>query len=187
MNMRSWAIGLACSLMITLTSGRAEAGQIQSKGSFSGTIVSTESDTNGDGQKAILYILGLKGTLGQATQQAMVEFEFGDLANPVICPNGNPGVQFTPVPGGAAHIVRRYDSTGDLLFFHITSASGCFDLVTQLQFASGTGEIIGGTGRFEGATGTTDFSGTATTLFLDEAGNFFVQVSGTIKDTIITP
>jgi len=133
---RSWTIVLACSIVINLTSGRADAGQIQSKGSFSGSIINAESDTNGDGQKAILYMLGFKTSLGPATAQAMIEFAFGD---PATCPNGNPGVEFTPVSGGAAHIIRRYNSTGDLLFLHITSATGCFDLTTQLQFASGVG------------------------------------------------
>ena len=131
-----------------------------------------------------MYTLGLKGTLGSSTAQAVAEVAFSGSAT---CLNGNPGYQFELVPGGAAHAVRRYDSTGDLLFFHYTALSVCFDPVTQIQFANGTGEITGGTGRFAEAAGTTEASGTGKALFQDAAGNAFVEVSGTYKDKIITP
>ena len=76
------------------------------------------------------------------------------------------------------------ESSGDLIFSEETSLTLCFDPLTQIQFFSGTTNITGGTGRFEGATGTVEFEATAKTLFEDAVGNFFGEQSGTFEGTI---
>ncbi len=188
MNRNSLAVGLTCSFVIALGIGKADAGKIPSKGTFSGTFVNTQIDTDGNGEKAGFSSVGVKGTLGSSTLQGVNEFVF---SGPATCPNGNAGFEFTLLrpllPAAPAQFVQRFDSTGDLLFIVETSATICFDPITQIQFFSGTTENIGGTGRFEGATGTGEFSGTAKTLFEDAAGNFFGEQSGTFTGTIITP
>ena len=188
MTRKSLTIGLMLSCVIVLGSGKAEAGKIPLKGSFSGTFVATQTDTNGDGQKAAFASVGTKGTLGSGTIQGVNEFVF---SGPATCPNGNAGFEFTLLrpllPAAPAQFVQRIDSTGDLIFSEQTSNTLCFDPVTLIQFASGTSNITGGTGRFEGATGTVEFEATAKTLFEDAAGNFFGEQSGTYTGTINTP
>ena len=183
MNRKSLTIGLTLSCVIALGIGKAEAGKLPLKASFSGSFVNTQSDTNGDGQKGGLNSGGTKGTLGPGTFQSVGEFVF---SGPGTCPNGNPGFIFTLLPG-MGHGVGRQDSTGDLTFTELTSETICFDPITTIQFFSGAENITGGTGRFAGATGSDTFSGTARTLFEDAAGNFFGEFSGTLEGTIITP
>jgi hypothetical protein len=159
------------------------------QGTFSGTFVNIQTDTNGDGFKASLNSVGTKGTLGSSTIQGVTELVFSGFA---ICPNGNAGVEFTllrpSLPTAPAQFVQRFDSTGDLLFLEQTSATLCFDPITQNQFVSVTATIINGTGRFAGAKGSFTNSGTAKILFEDAAtGNFFGEQSGTFEATIITP
>src|SRR3989442_1001587 len=111
MNRKSLTIGLTLSCVIALGSGKADAGKIPLKGSFSGSFVNTQSDTNGDGDKGSLFSGGGKGTLGSSTGQAVAELVF---SAPGTCSNGNPGFNFTLLPG-TGHSVTRLDSTGDLL------------------------------------------------------------------------
>jgi|SwirhirootsSR3_FD_contig_31_6863542_length_835_multi_5_in_0_out_0_1 hypothetical protein len=188
MNRKSVMIGFILSCVIVLGSGKAEAGQLPLKGSFSGTFVNTQIDTNGDGQKAGFNSVGAKGTLGSSTIQGVNEFVF---SGPATCPNGNAGFGFTLLrslnPAAPSNFVQRFESTGDLIFSEETSGTICFDPATLIQFFSVTSEITGGTGRFEGATGTGEASGTAKTLFEDAAGNFFGEQSGTYTATITTP
>jgi hypothetical protein len=166
---------------------RAAAEQLPVKGTFSGTFTSTQINTDGIGFKAGLNTIGTKGTLGSGTSQGIDEIAF---SGPATCPNGNAGFGFTLLPsppGSAWSVVGRIDSTGDLLFSEYTSLTLCFDPTAGIQFFHGTESITGGTGRFVGATGTSEFSGTAKTLFEDAAGNFFGEQSGTYTATIITP
>src|SRR5262245_17861368 len=171
MNKKSLTIGFTLSCVIAFGIGRAEAGELKAKGTFSGTFTSTQIDTLGDGQKAALAIIGTKGTLGPGTVQGVNEYVF---SGPATCTNGNDGFEFKLLhsvnPAAPAQFVTRIDSTGDLIFSEQTSGTICFDPVTLIQFFSATFKITGGTGRFEGATGTSESSGTAKTLFEDAAG-----------------
>lgn len=186
MNRKSLIVGLTCSL-IALGLGKADAGEIPVKFSFSGAFVNTQTDANEDGQKGGFISLGTKGTLGSGTLQGVSEFVF---SGPATCPNGHAGVELTllqPPEPERSKFVHRFDSTGDLLFIVQTSATICFDPLTEIQFFNATSENIGGTGRFVDATGTSECSGTAKTLFEDAAGNFFGEQSGTCTGTLITP
>ena len=188
MNRKSVTIGLMVSCMFALGNGKAEARQLTLRGSFSGTYVNTQIDTNGDDQKGAFHSVGAKGTLGSSTIQGVNEFTF---SGPATCPNGNTGFGFTLLrslnPAAPSNFVQRFESTGDLLFSEQTAGTICFDPATSIQFFSVTSTITGGTGRFEGATGTGEGSGTAKTLFEDAAGNFFGEQSGTFTVTITTP
>ncbi len=183
MNRKSLAVGLTCSFVIALGIGRTEAGQIPFNGSFSGTFVNTQVDTNGDGSKGFWATGAGKSTQGSITGQNVGELEFSE---PATCPNGNAGFNLTVVPGGPANSVVRVGSTGDLLFGTFTETV-CFDPITGIQFFSGTVTFTGGNGKYEGATGTGTFEGTGTTLFADAAGNFFGQFSEEFSSTIIIP
>ena len=116
----------------------------------------------GIGVKASLNSLGAKGTLGSSTIQGVNEYVF---SGPATGPNGNAGDGFTLLrslnPAAPANFVQRFESTGDLLFSEQTSGTLCFDPDTSIWFFSRTTKITGGTGRFEGVTGTGEVSGTA--------------------------
>jgi len=176
-------VGLIFSCLTILTSSKAEARNISWKASFSGSIVNTQSDTNNDHQKSGLLSGGFTSTLGSGTVQSVTEFA---LSGPGTCPNGNAGFIATMLPG-TGHSVYRFDSTGDLLFFELSSAVLCFDPITTIQFYSWVDNITDGTGRFVGATGSSTGSGTTKVLFDDGAGNFFAEFSSKIEGTIITP
>ena len=183
MNRNVIMISTALVLMLTGVVGVANAKdqQIHWKTSFSGSVINTQSDTNGDGNKGGVSNTGFKGTLGSGTARVTSEFAF---SGPGTCPNGNAGLNFTLLPG-TGHGIFRFNSTGDLLFTESSSGILCFDPSTTVQFFSGADDITGGTGRFAGAAGSITYSGTATTLFVDGAGNFFAELSGAIEGTII--
>jgi hypothetical protein len=143
---------------------------------------------NHAGLRSRVNSVGAQGTLGSSTIQGVIEYV---LSGPATCPNGNAGVEFTLLrslnPAAPSNFVQRFESTGDLIFSEETSGTLCFDPATSIEFFSGTTKITGGTGRFEGATGTGEVSGTAKDLFEDAAGNFFGEQSGTYTVTLTTP
>jgi len=136
------------------TNNKAETRELPWKTSFSGSVVNTQSDTNGDGNKGGVSSTGIKGSLGSGTARVTSEFAF---SGPGTCPNGNAGLNFTLLPG-TGHGIYRFNSTGDLLFIEASSATLCFDPTTLIQFFSGAENITGGTGRFTGATGSNTFA-----------------------------
>ena len=137
MNRHKFSVGITVALVSVVALSNAEGKEMKLKGTFSGSFVNTASDTNGDGVKASLGIVGTKGTGGPGTAQSLIEYVFS-------------------VP-------------------------------TTIQFFSGTEIITGGTGKFAGATGSITFTGTATALSEDAAGNLFGPQSGEFTGTIITP
>ncbi len=188
MNTKRSTMGAAMVLVMAIAIGSAEAGNIPLKGSFSGTSVSLASDTNGDGLKASLAIVGFKSTQGSGTEQAVSELQnpnAPDPPSPCLLPSGEPGLELTLLPGTGRE-VARFDSTGDLLFREITSETLCIDSTTFTTFSfSETAIITGGTGKYEGATGSNTFEGTGKVL--DPAGTGLSELSGTFTGTIILP
>jgi hypothetical protein len=170
-------------LMLAGTLSWAHAAELPLKGTFSGTYVNTQSDTNHDGQKASLGNIGTQGTFGPGTAQAVAEYAF---SSPGPCPDGSAGFLFPLVPG-TGHGIQRIDSTGDLIVAEFIAGVICFDPTTELQFFTVEGRFTGGTGRFAGATGAATITGTAKTLFEDAAGNFFGEQHGTVEGTLILP
>ena len=73
MNKYSWTIGLACSFLIALASGRAEARDIRIKGDWAGTGLTARIDLNNDGGPADWATWVEKSNLGQSSAQAVIE------------------------------------------------------------------------------------------------------------------
>ena len=92
MNIIHLTIGIGTVLILAGSLSRADAAQIPIKGTFSGSFVNTQIDTNNDGRKASLGTRGMKGTFGPATGQAMLEYA---SPSPGTCPNGQAGVILT--------------------------------------------------------------------------------------------
>ena len=90
-------------------------------------------------------------------------------------------VYFPNVAG--AGLFRFFD--GSLLMVNVTEGGDCIDFAaTQAQCAL-TFQVIGGTGRFEGATGVLTFTEASTPILSDAASNpvFFTE-TGEFKGTI---
>ena len=109
MNKWSWTIGLACSFVIILGSGRAEARDIRIKGEFAGTGLTTRIDVNNDGRPADGGTWVEKSNLGPSSVQFVIE------SVPVpptgACPAGQ--LETTLVAGS---IVNTFLHTRDQLF-----------------------------------------------------------------------
>jgi hypothetical protein len=155
--------------------------EIRFKSKCSGSGMSGAGNTNGDLIPAGMGFLACKSTLGRGTSQGVGE---AVLAGNTTCPNGNPGLKMTLVPG-TGHAFARDDRTGDLLFSEITSESVCYDPSTRMHFKSGTTKFTGGTGRFAGATGETEFEGTQWVLYFDAQGNGFAAQVVTSTGTLV--
>jgi len=177
------ALSLVFFWVLVFAIGYAHAGQatVFSTGTFSGSFVNTQSDTNGDGIKGSIFTgAGEDSVSGKFTTQSVTEhFASGETT----CPNGNPGFVLTLVPGTGA-FVNRIDG-GELMYGQYTAETQCFDPFTMTLFYSYTIQFTGGTGRFVGATGTSEGQGTATILFQDVANNMFGAGSGQYTTTLI--
>ena len=125
--------------------------------------------------------LTCKSSLGRGTSQGVGE---AVLAGSATCPNGNPGLKLTLIPG-TGHAFARDDRSGDLLFSEITSETVCYDPSTRMHFKSGTTKFTGGTGRFEGATGETTFEATQWVLYFDARGQGFAAQVVTSSGTLV--
>jgi len=178
------ALGTTIALAIAAPTAHAQT-TIPSTGTFSGTFISTQIDSNADGLNALKQnVRLLTGALGASTIDGLNEFS---VAGPGICPTGNPGTLFTqlvaPAPAG---LVQRFDQTGDLLIMTQTSGSACLDGTTGVLLTQAAGVIAGGSGSLAGATGTFNLTGQATFLFFDLVDAFGPQ-TGTLDQTIVLP
>ena len=147
--------------------------------SYSGSTV-TRQDSNGDGIRSALGILTCTSNLGRCTAQGVGE---ALSAGPGTCPNGHPGLRYTVLPG-TGHGFTHFARSGDMLFTKVVSETACYDTTTGVLYKSGTDEITGGTGRFAGATGQSQFEGTQWLLYIDAGGNAFAAQTGTSTGTI---
>ncbi len=182
--MATRSVLLALILTPMLWSALAEAAdsrEVRFKVKYSGSSMSTHADTNDDGLRAGLGNVTGKSNLGLYTSQGVGE---AFIIGPATCPNGNPGINLGILPG-TGHTVSWFEKTRDLVFSEITSETVCYDPATRMQFKSGTARITGGTGRFVGATGNTQFEGTQWPLYVDADGNGFAAQTGTSTGTII--
>ena len=174
------ALGLAFALVVGKATD-ATSREVPFKVKCSGTSISTISDTNHDGLHAGLGTVVCISNFGRGTSQGVGEAK---VIGPGTCPNGHQGINLTLLPG-TGHSVGRYEKTGDMVFSELTEETVCYDPSTGMQFKSGTAEITGGTGRFAGATGHSQFQGTQWPLYVDSDGNGFAAQEETSTGTII--
>ena len=172
---------LAATLAPFLWASPVAAREFRSTVKCSGSAMTVFEDNAQGGIKTGFGILGCKSPLGRSTSQGVGHAAFAGTGT---CPNGNQGIKLTLIPGTGNTFVR-YDKTGDLVFSEIVSEDVCYDTSTGVLFKSGTDRITGGTGRFAGATGQSQFQGTQWTLYLDADGNAFAAQEATATGTII--
>jgi hypothetical protein len=149
-------------------------------GSFSeevsGTFVDTAIDTNGDGVAAATFLGQTRGHKGGSSYQGLHEVQFTPTG---LCDPGD--VEGVIV---AYSIVRRFNN-GDLLYSRLMDGSFCFDPASGTAHVEVNAEIIGGTGKFEGATGSYAIAYDVTALLPDPTGGiahgaFSGEASGSI-------
>ena len=181
MAMKRFLLRVTVSLVVWGAATEAMARTFHFRVKCSGSAMSTHGDTNHDGLNAGLGTVACISNLGRSTAQGVGE---AVVAGPATCPNGNSGINLTLLPG-TGHTIARYEKTGDMVFSELTSETVCYDPSTGIQFKSGTAKITGGTGRFAGATGQTQFQGTQRPLYIDSDGNGFAAQEDTTSGTII--
>jgi hypothetical protein len=126
----------------------------------SGNFVDTALDTNGDGIAAAHFVGEANGS-GGPSYEGVQEIQFAPTG---LCDAGE--VEGTIA---AYSIVRRYNN-GDLLFSRLVDGTFCLDPATGKAQVTVNAEISGGTGRFEGATGSYVIEYEAIALLPDPTG-----------------
>jgi hypothetical protein len=166
---------LGLTLAASLGAAAAQAGSFSE--TVSGNFVDTSIDTNADGVAAATFLGKAKGN-GGPTYQGLHEIRFTPTG---LCASGE-------VEGvvAAYSIVRRYNN-GDLLFSRLVDGSFCFNPGTGTATVAINAEIIGGTGHFEGATGSYAIEYEVTALLPDPTGGiahgaFVGTVTGTLNN-----
>jgi hypothetical protein len=177
-------ITLGIALLLAGAVGQAQAGGFITKdfkGNFAGTALTTRMDLNNDGILAGWSTAVVDGTFGQRTNQAVVERKF--VAAPGVCAAGQ--IEFALVAGKG---VGTFVKTRDQIFTQVTASTYCFDPATGEFSGHDTTIITGGTGKFEGATGSLEQSYTGSLVLGDpdpasnqSFGPFSGEYSGTIN------
>lgn len=152
---KSAAVVMAGVLMIV---GSAAADPFMS--TESGWQVATEVDADGDGITA--YAITSKGfsTWGPITSNALVEL----APTGGFCDDDSNVIESTNTHG--SYVIRTQKS--DLFYGRVTSGTSCSDLTTSTFTYTANWEITGGTGRFEGATGSFTSTGTGIVLAVEQ-------------------
>ena len=162
MNQHYFIIGTAVAALLIGTVGSAtETRTLQVHCKGSGTFadgVETNIDTNGDGASATLN-QGLENCTLIGRFFFHQEEEWIPQDTVTTCPAGTTDEFHIDAKHGQTRGVATQESTGDQLFGKIRSGALCINY-SRFPFtltASGENEIIGGTGRYAGATGTATF------------------------------
>ncbi len=153
--------------------GLAQADEVTLDQRFSGAGHATMVDTNGDGVFALASSFQLKGSPGKATMEAMAEFTAMSYVGTIGCELRAELVQES--------FIETF-SDGSMIFYHVANAYICVNISTFEVGGQMSGWITGGTGRFEGATGSwlIDFESFS-------VGTTQVAFTGTTKGTIVVP
>jgi hypothetical protein len=179
---------------------KAEAGERKFKFRASGSGISSPIDTNGDGIPASSTTIRGSSNLGPVSIHAVNETKLalsnpGDPTSVVPCqlPDDSPGLVFSLVQ---AHSVYRVGS-GDLFVGQASGGAGnclkltCFGAPGQILpgcvFSSNIDvAVIGGTGRFSGASGLIELNGMGT-IVLPHPTGLFVGFSAEGTGTLVIP
>jgi len=189
--LQGWIIATAIGLLIGSFS-IAKAGDKKehtrpNNGTFGGTYLSTRIDVvdKGDGIAASWSTAEVTGTLGKRTVQAVIEPKFTGVT--AACPHGV--FIIDAVNGIGFGKTTATFPNGDQLYSRILSRTQCgidlgkFD-TTDVQ------EILGGTGKFEGASGTSTLHSISICQASDQNANppqCFGSSTGEFEGTITLP
>jgi hypothetical protein len=158
-------------LVMLCSAELASAEGFRLRASLDSTFHETAVDTNDDGEGAFFVVSAGRSNAGPVTQEGWVEFFPFD------------GVTFC----GPTHVQVTYRyadgvfrfKDGSRLFTTFASGALCFNFADGTAQAQGTVRVIGGSGRFEGATGELAFELTSFT-FPSGFGGLSITWEGTV-------
>jgi hypothetical protein len=181
----SLALGLVLSVFAV-----ARAAADEFNGQFSGTAISAffDPDHATVSSPAGYFNFGGSSNFGRFTINGEQELTPTGSCTGAAGECASSGVKLTAPPGHQGRCVYRFSSTGDLLFvFTSPDETACLDLGAKpfpTFCDTTTGKIVGGFGRFQGATGSISLSTSAAILDFDAALRPFVAVQSSFTGTI---
>lgn len=136
------------------------------------------TDPNGDGYPINVFITEGKGTFGKSSLMVLSEFA-EDTDSSVTCPEG-----FDQAFDLVRCVTTMTTPQVDQLWGWFTGGYLCMTSDNMAWVGEASGIYIGGTGRFQRATGewTTEYSGANF-----DADSGYRTISGTIEGTVNTP
>lgn len=131
--------------------------------SIAGSFLTSRIDNNNDGQGSSWCTVQIKGGYkGSSMQQCVNEDVFAGFTSD--CPGG----LFVVGPStGTGYGVRTFPNAQDQVFLLLTERELCANATGGIA-GTDQGMIIGGTGRYEGASGTYSFDYTGQLLYGDD-------------------
>jgi hypothetical protein len=145
--MRTKFVCIAATALLVAGIPSAWAEEIEVNTLYSGSYVKTPIDVNGDFAGANSYLVWAKGSPGRHTIRGV--YETVTLGSSATCP-----APLIEIQRLYSTYVARFEN-GDLLFARSPAGSpACADLSVGAFQGTLTYDVIGGTGRFHGATGT---------------------------------
>ena len=186
---QGWIIGATIGFLLVAGISWAEAKDIPLKGTFAGTFLGTQMDLfplgNPDGVAAGWQTAEVTGNLGKRTNQSVIERV--PTGPTQACPGGvfiidaQNGIGFGTGTGTWPN--------GDQIYSQIVTGTACFDTAGRFT-STDTSRIAGGTGKFAGASGTVEQTGTGFIQYFDAKANpaqGFGSFSGEFEGTLILP
>ncbi len=183
MRKHQFIIGLVLGMSLAVAGSRVEAKEKPFHASFAGTTVNKD-DFGFTGTTGGQGIVAGKSTLGHYTAQLV--YEVPSDGKTCSLPNGGSGPESVFV---GEEFVVSFAATEEQLFLRLStnvSSHGCFDLTTGVFSGRTTFDVVGGTGRFEKATGTIVKTFQSTVLALPPAPGkgIFTSFTGTLDGSI---
>jgi len=178
------ALSIACGL--GLHAVEASADQKVEYLKMAGSFLTSRMDANADGEASSWCMMQIKGgNQGSSMMQCVNEDVFNGFSPE--CPGGTWVVNATQGTGTG---VRTFPSGEDQIFVVLTERNLCANLAGQVTNGVDHGVIIGGAGKFEGATGTYEWNYTGQILYGDplaQPAQYFGSLMGTGTWVINTP
>jgi hypothetical protein len=145
---------VAALLLLTLApSSAAWAETVPFRVKLESTAHPTAVDSDGDGETALAIVGGGRSNLGPVSQESWIEFLPWDGAT--FC-----GPTHVQIAYRFAENSFRFGD-GSRIFTSILTGSLCFDFTNGSSVSTARVAVIGGSGRFAGASGTLAFEGTS--------------------------
>ena len=174
-------IGVILILGLLCLRSQANAAEQKFTGSFAGSGVRTQIDTNADGMRAVAATGKGKTNMGPITYQGIGD-SLPRLSAVSTCPQGT-----WEFPLLMYQSVLYFEESGELLYTHMSSGISCYDPNTNMLSFKGKGTFNGGTGKFAEATGSFESRTTSKMLLPTPTGNEFESIDGQFTGTLITP
>jgi len=176
---RNIKLGIGVVLLVVpflATAGYAD--EVPISGKWEGTVVQVGFDLNGDDLSANLIDAQIKGSFGMKSMHVLSEYM------PVGLCDIEPDVWlFTFL---FAKPILTF-ANGDQLWGTMENGSMCMNSLTAEFTGEGHGVYTGGTGRFEGASGTFTVTYSGKNLTLLTLGFGFAPIHGDIVGTLVLP